>query len=324
MSLSITFSIVIYSLAYSEVQSRLGRFQSTIQQYGITIHGGPLDFEPESFKAIELSAARDNLLTELFYVNIVVLLAGGFISYLLAQKNLKPIQRAHEAQSRFTSDASHELRTPLAVMKTEIEVALRDKKSTNDDLRTTLSSNLEEVDKLSRLASMLLELSKLDSGNLEFDLFNFTKATTDIIDGFRQPVSRINFVGKKQVIVNGNETALQDLVKILIDNALKYSPKKSKITVKLSTKQRLAVLEVKNTGPGIKPDKIEHIFDRFFRTDDSRTSHTQKSYGLGLSLAKKIVDTHNGEIIAISKPDVETIFIAKVPLNNSIQANSKN
>jgi signal transduction histidine kinase len=322
MSLSIIFSVVIYTVTYNEIQARVGRLEESIQQYN-SFANYPLKLNPETIGDMELRQSKSNLILELLYSNCVILVAGGFISYLLAQKNLQPIQKAHEAQSRFTSDASHELRTPLAVMKTEIEVALRDKDADTKTLREILSSNLEEVDKLSKLASMLLDLSRLDSGKLEFKTFNYVKAVKDVISSLKQPKNRIKFTGKNKLSIYGNETAIQDLIKILIDNALKYSPDKSVVSVGLSVKQKQSILEIKNTGQGIPPEKIEHIFDRFFRIDDSRTCCDEKSYGLGLPLAKKIIEVHNGEIIAKSTINVETVFIAKIPIGSRLKNNNK-
>jgi len=322
MLISVVFSTVIYAVTYNELDLRLGRFQNSMQQTNNFI---PLLVASgfDNARSAELTEAKANIIIELFYVNVVILVTGGITSYFLARRSLLPLEKAHEEQSRFTSDASHELRTPLAVMKTEIEVTLRDKKASNENLKETLASNLEEVDKLSKLAEMLLDLSRLESEKLEFRQVNFSKIAKDIIDSNKQPDSRLQFDAKKQIYVYGNETALADLVKILIDNAMKYSPETTQISAKLYNSSKHAKLEVKNTGPGIKPDKIEHIFERFYRADDSRTNGSKKSYGLGLSLAKKIVDLHNGEIVVKSSPNVETVFTIILPLGQNIQAVSK-
>lgn len=313
MLLSLAFSLIIYKTTYTEIISRFGRLQTTILQ-----HDSQTTITPISINESEIKQVSQNLIITLVSFNCIIFIIGGFVSFLLAQKNLKPIKQAHESQSRFTSDASHELRTPLAVMKTEIEVALRDKKSTQKYLREVLTSNLEEVDNLSRLATMLLDLSRIDNKNLEFKKFDLVQSTKEAFDSFKQPSARLSFSNNNKILAYGNKVALQDLTKILIDNALKYSPTKSLVSVNLSSKQNQAILEVKNTGPGIPADKIEHIFDRFFRSDDSRTCCENKSYGLGLALAKKIIEVHGGEIIATSNPDVETIFLAKIPLGNHI------
>lgn len=315
MMLSIVFSIVIYRVAYVEVETRLERFQTTMQSSSdMAAHIMITDVMRDA----ELNQARANLSLELFYVNILVLIGGGFASYFLARRHLLPIEKAHEAQSRFTSDASHELRTPLAIMKTEIEVALRDKTTSIDDLRSVLSSNLEEVDKLSKLAEMLLNLSRLDQSKLKLGPVNLNRVARGIIKDFNQPQSRISLKFKSQQIINGNEMAIADLIKILIDNALQYSPKESLISIRIFRQDKCALFEISNSGPGIQPDKLSNIFDRFYRADSSRTSGGHKGYGLGLALAKSIVELHNGEIIATSTPDVETTFTAVLPLHSNV------
>lgn len=313
MILSIIFSFIIYAITYNEVQLRLNRFQQTIQssEYTKPYHGKGL---PDLLFSGELNNTSNNLLKELIYVNILVLIAGGLLSYILARRNLEPIEMIHESQSRFTSDASHELRTPLATMKTEIEVALRDKKATPKELRETLSSNLEEVEKLSKLSEMLLKLSMLDNQQLEFKLVNFTKIIDSVIGDYKHVSNRIKFIGNKPIMVIGSEDALSSLVKILIDNALKYSPEESIVVVRVFRNLKYTLLDVKNTGAGIKPEKIKHIFDRFYRADDSRTHNKTKSFGLGLAIAKKIVDVHQGTISVQSIPNKETIFSVLIPL----------
>ena len=311
MSLSIVFSVAIYNITCSEVSMRLDRFQTSIQQSRGFI---PPNITTMSIMDGELDKAQANLSIELFYINLFILIAGGFASYYLARHHLSPIEKAHEAQSRFTSDASHELRTPLAVMKTELEVALRDKDASIVDLKEILSSNLEEVDKLAKLAEMLLNLSRLDNAKLKISPISLNKIAKGIVKDFDQPQSRIKLVSKKQLTIKGNEMAIADLIKILLDNALQYSPKDSQITINVYSQDDHAKFEITNSGPGIEPDKLQHIFERFFRADTSRTNSEQKGYGLGLSLAKKIAELHNGEIIVNSVPDHETTFTFILPL----------
>ncbi len=323
MTLSIVFSVVIYQLTTGEVQTRLERFQTSLQQ------SHDFDFAPPPIKAAllrnsEVNEATETIVKELVLLNLFILVIGGYVSYLLARRNLMPIEKAHEAQSRFTSDASHELRTPLTVMKTELEVALMDKKASTADLRAVLVSNLEEVDKLSKLAQMLLNLSQFDNTNLKMGSVNLYKVTQSVINDFKLTDSRIIINTSNKPIVHGNETAIAELIKILIDNALQYSPNDSLIVINLLKDDSNATFEIINTGPGIAADKISHVFDRFYRADSSRTSGSQKGYGLGLALAKQIIELHKGELIATSTPDHETIFTFILALNNKSQAKTQN
>jgi signal transduction histidine kinase len=268
----------------------------------------------EAFRISETDEAAHKIILGLIYANLLVLVGGGVGSFLMARRALKPIEEAHEAQSRFTSDASHELRTPLAAMKAEIEVTLRDTASSKSELREVLSSNLEEIEKLSRLAEMLLNLSRLDHDKLERTAVNIPALTKEVIRMYNQPSSRITVSSPKSIpAVVGNKSAIHELLSILIDNALKYSPADSLIAVTISKHSKSVRFEITNTGPGIAAAKLPHIFDRFYRGDTSRTHSASKGYGLGLSLAKKIVELHDGELSVTSTPNAATIFTVLLP-----------
>jgi signal transduction histidine kinase len=321
MSLSLMFSIAMYQVASFEVETRLNQFQNSLSQTSNLLPHQMLGLE---FRNVQIEEARENLSVELLYVNLLVFIVGGFGSYYLARRSLLPIEKAHEAQSRFTSDASHELRTPLAVMKMEIEMALRDKNATLTDLREILTSNLEEVNKLNKLAQMLLDLSNLDHKKLEISTVNLGKLANNLVKEFKQPTSRIQIKPGKGVIINANETAISELIRILINNALQYSPKDSLIYIDVLKTDTQAKFEITNTGPGITEDKLPHIFDRFYRADSSRTDDGQKGYGLGLALAKSIIELHNGEIIASSTPNHATTFTFLVELRSKPKQNTRN
>lgn len=324
MIFSMIFSVIIFQVATNELGVRLEHLE-TIFAGSNPRHQNPapIHLSLENLRINQQSQASSNLSIELLYINLVVLIIGGFGSYFFARRSLLPIEKAHDAQSRFTSDASHELRTPLAVMKTELEVALRDKEATTEDLKEVLSSNLEEVDKLTKLSEMLLSLSRLDSVKLKFGSVNLTKIAHETVKKFNQPSGRINLMTKGQQIVYGNEAAITDLIKVLVDNALQYSPKDSNIEIKIDKQENNAKFEITNSGQGISPDKLPYIFDRFYRADSSRTNGEHKGYGLGLALAKNIVNLHKGELNVTSTPDEETTFTLLLPLNSSIQAKNQ-
>jgi signal transduction histidine kinase len=318
MTLSVLFSIVIYQVTSNELQTRLERFETSLHE--------DYDMNPpvgigQLLRLNEEEQANANISIGLLYVNLFILIAGGAGSYFLARRNLLPIEKAHEAQSRFTSDASHELRTPLAVMKMEMEVALRDKNASVGDLKEVLSSNLEEVDKLTKLSEMLLNLSRLEHNKLDVEAIDLYKNTKMVLRDFKQPTSRIDIVKGKRLVVRGNDTAITELIKVLVENALLYSPKDSKVSIRLFKRGRHhAVFEITNPGPGILPKKLPHIFERFFRADSSRTNGSKKGYGLGLALAKRIVELHDGELIASSTPGETTTFSFILPTKNDLQA----
>ncbi len=309
MVISVLFSVAIFNITSNEVNLRLEHLQDSLLQ----VQSG-LPSRDDNLRSREAGEASVRISMGLVYANFLILVSGGIGSFLLARRTLRPIQEAHESQSRFTSDASHELRTPLATMKAEIEVALRDSQSTKRDLQEVLLSNLEEVEKLSRLSEMLLNLSRLEHDKLERTAISLVDVTEDVIRLHKQPAGRITVKTMGHPLVDGNEAAITELVSILVDNALKYSPDDSLIAITLSRHNHHARFEITNTGSGIEAATLPHIFDRFYRTDTARTNGHEKGYGLGLSLAKKIVELHNGELSASSAPNHMTTFTVLLPV----------
>lgn len=314
MAISLLFSFVIYQLNFHEVTVRLENLQEGY-------------FTP-SLSAMLPDAVRNQLLIEqvnqasaqmiltLLYVNIGILVIGGLGSYLLARRTLEPIELALEAQTRFTSDASHELRTPLATMRTELEVALRDKQLEPDDARELLESNLEEVNKLIALSEMLLKLARLDHERLEKKSLNLSAILQDVLAQIHDGVERLNVSTRNRIMVYGNEPALSELLQILIQNALKYSPEQSEITVKLSEQRLIVTGEITNQSKPLTKSQLEHLFDRFYRADPSRTKGYQNSYGIGLAIAKRIVEIHNGEINVSYQKGLFTVKFSLPSLRN--------
>ncbi len=304
VAVSLLFSVVIYTIASREVDSHIGYLQSDSLL-------GALQFE--ALRTTEVHKAQANLLNALAITNLIIWLGGGVGSYHLARRMLRPIEEAHDAQSRFTSDASHELRTPLASMKTEIEVALRDPQLSKADMRELLASNLEEVNTLTQLSQTLLQLSQLDHQNISLETLDLAKVARTSVNRLGKADKRIVVEGKKSASVTANKASLEELFAILLDNALKYSPAGSPVQVKLWQKKQQIGFSVSNAGPGIAPDVLPYIFDRFFRADSSRTNSGKKGYGLGLSLAKKIVEIHAGSLSVSSAPGHQTTFTVLLP-----------
>mgnify|MGYP001027154563 CR=1 FL=1 len=317
MAISITFSVVIYQLNYREISFRLENLQHSI----IEGYNGPAPFSryflddegPNSPLINESRKASSQMILSLVYINIVVLVAGGLGAFFLARRTLRPIAEAHEAQGRFTSDASHELRTPLAAMKTELEVNLRDPKLEIGEARELLESNLEEVNKLIKLSEMLLHLSRLDHDKLEVDTIDVPSMVQELVQRYPSDVERFDITSRKKATTLANEPAINELITILLDNAIKYSPADSPIFIRVFEQYGRVGLEVKNQGKKIPDDKLPKLFDRFYRADNSRTNGAKNGYGLGLSIAKKIVDIHHGEI-TVSSTDEFTTFTLYLPI----------
>ncbi len=325
MAVSVTFSVVIYSINSREISFRLESLQHTLvdeifmysqaTRRPMSGPGSPLFNQSQQ--------AASQMMLSLVYINLTILIAGGLGSFFLARRTLRPIAEAHEAQSRFTSDASHELRTPLAAMKTELEVSLRDPKLEIGDARELLESNLEEVNKLIALSEMLLNLSRLDHDKLNMEPVDAVALTTAVLKHYPHDTARFDLTSRKKAVARANEAAFRELVTILIDNALKYSPAGSKVNIRVFEQRGMVGVEVANQGTPIPVDKLPYIFDRFVRADGSRTGGAQKGYGLGLSIAKKITEVHNGTINVVSDKKA-TKFTIFLPIHRKNQAQSHN
>jgi signal transduction histidine kinase len=164
-----------------------------------------------------------------------------------------------------------------------------------------LKSNLAEVDKMKYFTDNLLSLSRYEANGRELSL-----EKVDLAEAARQAIARNLSVALKkkielksdltEVIVKGNPQSLVELISILINNAIKYSYKEKNISISLREGRKNAVIEIKDQGVGIAKKDIPHIFDRFYRSDISRSKVKVDGYGLGLSIAKSITDVHKGEI----------------------------
>jgi signal transduction histidine kinase len=315
IAVSLLFSLVIYTIATNEVIARIDSWQTS-----------PLQPMAQSrfisFRDQQIHQAEANLVFSLTVANIAIWTLGGFGSYYLARRSLTPIEEAHEAQSRFTSDASHELRTPLATMRTEIEVALRDANLSKQEMRELLTSNLEEVNKLTKLSGTLLQLSRLDHKGITREKIALRDIAEAVIARLDKPAGRVVLSKGKSPKVIANSASIEELFTILLDNALKYSPEGSKVHINFLTKKQFSGFEVINEGKGIGADDLPHIFDRFYRVDTSRSGSSTKGFGLGLALAKKIVELHGGELTVSSAPEQLTTF--RVFLQNLSETKVKN
>lgn len=314
MTISITFSVVIYQLNYREVSNRLQNLQlSLTDDMSLVITGqNKYGYGPGSAFFSESQKAGAQMALSLVYINAVIFVAGGLGSYFLARRTLKPIEESHEAQSRFTSDASHELRTPLAAMKAELEVTLRDQNLTIEESKEVLESNLEEVEKLISLSQMLLQLSRLEHNKLDFQRLDLVALNDDVLRRYSQYDSRFVLTTRKNAFAYGSEPAVTEVMTILIDNALKYSAPDSPITIRVFEKLGFVGYEITNQGIKIPEHSLTKLFDRFYRADSSRTDSSKNGYGLGLAIAKKIVDIHHGEI-SVTSNDESTAFTVLLP-----------
>ena len=220
---------------------------------------------------------------------------------------------------QFSADASHELRTPLTIQKGETELALRRPRGA-EDYRQVLESNLEEIDRMSRIVDELLFLSRADLGEIKLK-----QAPVQLDDLIRDIQQQALVLGKDRqvetivtevtpMMVQGDDLRLRELFLNLIDNAIKYSHPGDKIEMSLVPNGEKGEFSVKDKGIGISSEDQPRIFDRFYRTDSAR-SHSTKGTGLGLSICKWIVESHKGSIRVQSTPNQGSSFTVLLPLS---------
>jgi signal transduction histidine kinase len=311
MILSVGFSIIFYNTSYHELGNQLPppKFDKIMLRAPTLV----------TFFQKQIAADRHVLLEHLVFINIGALLFGAIVSYLLARQALEPIEAAMETQSRFTSDASHELRTPLAAIQTENEVALRSKDLTLARAKAILASNLEEAVKLKELSEGLLRLAEKDHRDTTMTPVSLADVATEAMNHVIKSAQKKNIVIQDEVpkiMVRGEMQHLAQAVAIFLDNAIKYSDEKSTVYVTAETKGKLGYIHVRDEGVGISSAELPHIFDRFYRVDTSRSRQGGSGYGLGLSIARTIVDQLDGEIVVRSVPGKGTTFTVKLPLAN--------
>lgn len=244
------------------------------------------------------------------------------ISYGLSELAMRPILKSWKKQQEFVENASHELRTPLTIIRLNLEKLFTHLNNTIIDESEHIAQALNESQRLTKLTDDLLLLAKGGSNTLVLD--KETIDTNDFIHRVLDPFQLLAEEQEKQLIFKENKSfnadidaaKLHQVLLILLDNAFKYTKTGDSITVtsSLTTKKQWEV-SIKNTGPHIQDDKLNHIFTRFFREDDSRNKETGGN-GLGLSIAKQIIEEHGGTIQAKNISPVGVEFMFKLPLTN--------
>ena len=314
MVVCLMFSLPIYTVASARLQ-RGAELQTDIvrrlpKRYGSQAYLPLLEEQREQ----QLQNDRRQLLSSLLFTNLLIISVGAIASYLFARRTLQPIEQSHAAQARFTSDASHELRTPLAVMQTEIEVALRNKKLNTNEAREILSSNLEEVARLRNLSDQLLGLARAGNEPLKqsrLDLGSLLKSESDKLS--KRFKVDIKLDTPQKLYVHADTALLRQVLDIIIENAVVYNSTDSKlITIKTGTTLSSVLIDITDNGPGISPTDIPFIFDRFYRGKDA-SSKNGEGHGLGLALAYDIIKRHEGDILVKSKLGKGTIFTIQLP-----------
>ncbi len=315
MLISVFFSIAFYHSSTREIQMLIDRIkmdqQRTKDSVFIFSNRPSLPFTLD-----ELEDAKQRIMINLTILNGIILVFAGAAGYFLAGRTLRPIKIMIDEQNQFISSSSHELRTPITSMRAEMEGNLMEKHISDKRARALIKSNLEELAELQELTNNLLQLAQVHSIQLaKYDEEVSIKNTLLSVQKKISPLAK-----KKNIrcdfnlvdgIVIGQEKNLREVFVILLENAIKYSPEKSTIKVVSKKIKNTIEVSVKDKGIGISETDLPRIFERFYRADKSRH---KDGYGLGLSIAKKIVEMHGGSIKAESKEGKGSLFIVTLPL----------
>lgn len=248
---------------------------------------------------------------------IVFFLITASLGYYLAGKVIEPIEKSYLEQKRFVADASHELRTPITVLNLAMSNLKEEMSNSDDPIVKKIVGVIEnELKKMNKLVSSLLVLARNNSKEVEIikERYDLAKELRECILNLEQLAKQKNIEImeniENEVTVIANKDEINQVITILIDNAIKYSQENSKIEISLETNSNY-LLKVKDHGVGINSENIEKVFDRFFREDKTRST---KGQGLGLSIAKILVEKNEGSIIVKSKIGEGSEFTVKLPI----------
>lgn len=256
-----------------------------------------------------------NLLLTLSVVGFAVLIIFYFISLFFSRRAVKPVAAAWEKQKQFVADASHELKTPLTIINANCDALLEYEQETVESQRRWIDYIQIGTDRMASLVGQLLVLAKTDdmSGTTTPENVNVSTLVLDTVRSLEAIVHKkgisLAYTIEPDVVIKSDSEKISTVFTALLENAVKYAD--DSIDIKLERVKRRVCFTVKNDGKGIDEDDLPKIFDRFYRGDKSREGND--SYGLGLSIAKTIVESLDGKISAESKTGGYTVFTVVLP-----------
>lgn len=258
---------------------------------------------------------KENLIYISILVYIFSLIIVFIISYFLVKWIIKPVKQNFEMQKQFIANASHELKTPLAIISTNLSI-LKDEEDLSEQ-RVWIENTKDEVFKMNKLINELLILSKNETflENKEKNELNLS----DVLINAILPYESLAFEEKRvlkydiieDIFIKSYKEDIITIIRILLDNAIKYSKEDDIIEVKLKKENNKIQISVFNTGIGIKEEDRDKIFDRFYRVDTSRNKEIE-GYGLGLSIAKKIIENNKWKILIEGEYNKWIKFIVEI------------
>lgn len=250
---------------------------------------------------------------DLLLADVVIIALAGLLGYALAGYTLRPIRRSLEAQQEFAEKASHELRTPLAVMRSDLEVLLRHPSPSREAVRETLRSDIEEIDCLTAMTDDLLTQARSRINPLaalqKVDLAETAGRTVEKMRSLAEKKGvTITSAANVSVDVLGHRGELARVLTNLLQNAVEHTPPGGSVTVETRAAGPRALVTVADTGTGISPRDLPHVFERFYKGAGAQGS------GLGLAIVKELVARHRGEVLIESPEGRGTKVTVRLPL----------
>ena len=287
-----------------------------INEYGLVY------YRTDMANSTRIAFADSNYITEsmieliiaLLLIALFAMLVIFLISLYIAKQAIRPIETVWEQQKQFIADASHELKTPLTVILANNSILYSHKEDSVEKQMQWVDSTEEEARHMRSLVEDMLILTKNEfiSENVPFSDVSLTITVNRCLLQFEAVSFEKSILLESDVEdniqINGNELQLKQLAMILIDNALKYEPVGGKVFVALYQQSGTICFAVQNSSAVIENEDLPHIFERFYRGDKSRGDDEEKGFGLGLPIAKSIVDMHGGQIAVTSNSNIGTIF----------------
>ncbi len=284
---------------------------STVQISGapVRVVSQPIiDSQGEVIAVVQVAESRqaqDQIVNTLRNVLLAVggagLVFAGAVGYVLSGRSMRPVNAAFERQKSFVADAAHELRTPLSIISANAEALDMQSSVVDEEDKDLLSGIRSESTYLAALVTKLLEMARLDfeegQSNSEVDLASTVRDACEAISTIAGPrgivVEPPEF--DRPIAVRGDRVLVRLIVLSLLDNAVKYSGDRSKIVVDMDTTASTASVQIRDAGPGIPPEHLERVFDRFYRVDKARSRSTGGA-GLGLAIAQRAAESIRGKL----------------------------
>ena len=276
--------------------------------------------ETYQIRFVDVTEAKKSLIilrNTLLLMGSVLLAAFYIMSVYFSNRAIKPMKETWENQQRFIADASHELKTPLSIISANLDVLYANKDETIASQLKWLDYASKGVKRMSGLVQSMLALSKAETENtlLNKSAVNIGNILNDTVSLFKITADDKNITIERhipaEVTAFTYPALIEQCIHILIDNAVRYTPRNGTINILLDKTKSIVLLKIENSGRGISEYDLPKIFDRFFRSD---TSRTDGGHGLGLSIAKTGIEKLGGSIEVISIENKKTIFTVKIPV----------